>query len=211
MASANSVQLDCDYGDKKLGEQADTCTEANGYVQFDSVHADTETFHVVSWSPEELIATDSERGLSGATSTTLIIHPNSNEIGIIDRTKMDQEQPALTKGMEGKSYGDHFELSGGMYAFATMKWLLQCDEDGIVTDMRLDVAQKHKGDVYDVPNAEWNTGSKAGAKYSAQQCDAACGSRFKSFVDFFQRCSVLAMARLYYFPLVFCSPNLRPE
>ena len=170
---ANTVKLTCDYGDKSIGEAANACTETEGYAQFGSIHTDTQTYHVASWSPDEVIATDSEQGLSGTTATTLIIHPQANEIEIIDRTKMDEKQPALTKGLEGKSFGDHFELHGGMYALGTLNVLFQCDQEGIVTEMRLDVAQAHKGDVYSLKEDEWNSGSKSTKKYTSEECATA--------------------------------------
>jgi hypothetical protein len=49
----------------------------------------------------------------------------------------------------------------------------QYDEDGVVTDMRFDVVEKHHGDVVDVPGAEWNAGSKANHKFTPQECSAA--------------------------------------
>jgi hypothetical protein len=178
-SEANSVTLNCDYGDKSLGDQANSCTEIEGYIQSNSLHSDTQTYHIASWSPDEVIATDSERGFAGGTTTTMIIHPQTNEIEIFDTTKMNEKQPDLMKGLEGKSYRDHYEFHGGMYALSASAVLFQCDEEGVITDMRLDVAQKYDGDVYDVPNAEWNAGSKSSSKYTAEQCEDAMEKKRK--------------------------------
>jgi hypothetical protein len=86
---------------------------------------------------------------------------------------MDQKQPTFSKGMAGKSFGDHYELHGGMYLIDTEGVFFQCDEDGAVIDMRFDVVQKHQGDVVDVPNTEWNAGSKADHKFTQQECNGA--------------------------------------
>lgn len=174
VADANAVKLDCVYSEaNKPDSDSNSCTETDGYTQFGSIHTDTQTYHVVSWSGDEVIATDVERGLSGSTTTTLIIHPAANEIEVVDRTRMDDKQPELTKGMAGKSFGDHHELHGGMYLLDTQGVLFQCDQDGAVTDMRLDVVEKHHGDVVDVPRADWNAGTKATHKFTAQECNAA--------------------------------------
>jgi hypothetical protein len=174
VAEANAVKLDCDYSEANgPGSDSNTCTETDGYTQFGSIHADTQTYHVVSWSGDEVIATDVERGLSGSTTTTLIIHPTANEVEVFDSTRMDDKQPELTKGMSGKSFRDHHELHGGMYLLDTQGVLFQCDQDGAVVDMRLDIVDKHHGDVVDVPPVEWNAGAKATHKFNVQECSAA--------------------------------------
>jgi hypothetical protein len=57
-----------------MGDDANTCVETEGYTRFGTIDTDTQTFHIASWSPDEVIATDVERGLPGATSTTLVIY-----------------------------------------------------------------------------------------------------------------------------------------
>jgi hypothetical protein len=172
VADSNTVKLSCDYGDRTI-DGANTCTETQGYTQMGTISTDTQTYHVASWANDEVIATDVEHGVSGSTATTLIIHPQANEIEVVDRTRMDDKQPDLMKGAEGKTFGDHYELHGGMFQFATAGVFFQCDEAGVVTDMRLDVVQQHHGDVYMVPNKEWNAGSTSSKKFSAQECDQA--------------------------------------
>jgi hypothetical protein len=174
VAGANAVKLDCDYTETKdAGDDGNSCTETQAYTQLGSIHADTQTYHIASWSRDEVIATDVEHGASGTTTSTLIIHPEANEVEILDRTRMNDKQPDLTKGMEGKSFGDHYELRGGMYLIDTEGVFFQCDEDGVVTDMRLDVVEKHQGDVVNVPRAEWNAGAKANHKFTSHECSAA--------------------------------------
>jgi hypothetical protein len=112
VSDANAVKLTCEYTDGGPRD-ANTCTETEGYTQFGSVQTDIQTYHIASWSNDEVIATDAERGLSGATTTTLLIHPEANEVEIVDRTKMDEKQADFTKSMAGKSFGDHYELHGG--------------------------------------------------------------------------------------------------
>jgi hypothetical protein len=172
VSDSNTVKLSCDYGDKTI-DGANTCTETQGYTQMGTISTDTQTYHVASWVNDEVIATDVEHGLSGSTTTTLIIHPQANEIEVVDRTRMNDKQPDLMKGSEGKSFGDHFELHGGMYQFGTAGVFFQCDEAGVVTDMRLDVVERYHGDVYTVPNKEWNAGSTSPSKFTAQESDAA--------------------------------------
>jgi hypothetical protein len=172
VSEANAVNLTCDYSNGRARDE-NVCTETQAYTQFGGIHTSTQTYHIASWSKDEVIATDAERGLSGATTTTLLIHPEANEIEILDRTKMDEKQPDFTKGMAGKSFGDHYELHGGMYLVDTQGVFFQCDEAGVVTDMRFDVVEKHHGDVVDVPGAEWNAGSKANHKFTPQECSAA--------------------------------------
>ena len=76
--------------------------------------------------------------------------------------------------MAGKSFGDHYELNGGMYLLDTEGIFFQCNEDGVVIDMRFDVVEKHHGDVVDVPGTEWNAaGSKTNHKFTPQECSAA--------------------------------------
>jgi hypothetical protein len=174
VADANSVKITCDYSERRrIGDDANVCTETQAYTQVAAIRADNQTYHIASWSPDEVIATDVEQGLSGATTTTLLIHPNANEVEIIDRTKMDEKQPKFTEGMAGKSFGDHYELKGGMYLFDTEGWFFQCGENGVMTDMRLDVARKYHGDLVNVPRDEWNAGSKADHKFTQQECQTA--------------------------------------
>jgi hypothetical protein len=182
VADSNVVKLECDYTEtRQAGDDANTCTETEGYTQFGSIHVDKQTYHIASWSHDEVIATDAERGLSGSTTTTLLIHPVANEIEIVDRTRMDEKQPDFNKGMAGKSFGDHYELHGGMYLLDTAGVFFQCNEDGPVMDMRFDVVEKHHGDVVDVPDAEWNTGAKANHKFTAQECNAAMQKKLEYF------------------------------
>ena len=96
ISDANAVNLTCDYTDGRATD-ANACTETQAYTQFGSIHTDTQTYHIVSWSHDEVIATDAERGLSGATTTTLLIHPGANEIEVVDRTRMDEKQPDFLK------------------------------------------------------------------------------------------------------------------
>jgi hypothetical protein len=174
VADANAVKLTCEYTDgKRTGDESNSCTETEGYTRFGSLQTDTQAFHIASWSPDEVIATDAEHGLSGSTTTTLLIHPQANEVEVVDRTRMDEKQPTFFKDMEGKSFGDHYELHGGMYLFDTQGVFFQCDEDGVVTDMRIDVVQKHHGDVVYVADSEWNAGAKADHKFTRQECNAA--------------------------------------
>ena len=174
VADSNAVKITCEFTDgRSADDQSNSCTETEGYTQFGSIHTDTQTFHIASWRSDEVIATDAERGLSGSTTTTLLIRPEANEIEVVDRTRMDEKQPTFTEGMAGKSFGGHYELHGGMYLIDTEGVFFQCDEDGVVTDMRLDVVQKHQGDVVDVPSSEWNAGSKANHKFTQQECDSA--------------------------------------
>ena len=174
VADANAVKLTCDYTEgKRIGDDSNVCTETQGYTQVASIQVDTQTYHIASWGRDEVIATDVERGLSGGTTTTLLIHPEANEVEIIDRTKMDEKQPKLFDGMAGKSYGDHYELEGGMYLFDTNGVLFQCDEYGVVTDMRFDVVNKYHGDVVNVQESEWNAGSRADHKFSQHECETA--------------------------------------
>lgn len=172
VSEANAVNLTCDYSEGRAKDE-NTCTETQAYTQFGGIHTNTQTYHIASWSNDEVIATDAERGLSGATTTTLLIRPEANEIEIVDRTKMDEKQPDFTKGMAGKSFGGHYELHGGMYLVDTAGVFFQCNEDGVVIDMRFDVVEKHHGDVVEVPEAEWNAGSKANHKFTPQECSAA--------------------------------------
>ncbi len=174
VAEANAVDLTCDFSDnRRIGDDPNVCTENQGYTQFGGIHSETQAYRIASWNRDEVIATDAERGITGATTTTLLIHPDANEVEVIDRTRMDEKQPDLFKGMAGKSYGDHYELKGGMYLIDTQGVLFQCDEYGVVTDMRLDVVEKHHGDVVNVPETEWNAGSKADHKFTRQECDTA--------------------------------------
>jgi hypothetical protein len=174
VADSNAVKLSCEYTDgKRADDESNSCIETEGYTQFGSIQTDTQTYHIASWRSDEVIATNAQRGLSGSTTTTLLIHPESNEIEVVDRTNMNEKQPTFTKGMAGKSFGDHYELHGGMYLIDTQGVFFQCDEDGVVTDMRFDVVQKHHGDVVYVPSSEWNAGSKANHKFTQQECDAA--------------------------------------
>lgn len=172
-AQANRVKITCEYDAATRRGDANICSENQGYTQFGTIQTDHQTYHIASWSPDEVIATDVERGLSGSTTTTLLIHPNANEIEIIDRTNMDAKQPKLMDGMAGKSYGDHYELKGGMYVWNTEGVFFQCDEAGIITDMRFDVVESHHGDVVDLPESEWNAGTKANHKLSQQECETA--------------------------------------
>jgi hypothetical protein len=86
---------------------------------------------------------------------------------------MDEKQPDLMKNMSGKSYGDHYELHGGMYLLQSQGVFFQCNANGVITDMRLDVVTKHHGDVVDVPDAEWNAGKKGDHKFTTHECEAA--------------------------------------
>lgn len=179
VADANMVKLTCDYTEgTPAAADANACIETEGYTQFGNLETDTQTFHIASWSHDEVIATDAERGLAGATTTTLLIHPEANEVEIVDRTRMDEKQPELLKGMEGKSFGDHYELRGGMYLWDTQGVFFQCGEDGVSTDMRFDVVEKHHGDVVDVPRDEWNGAAKANHKYTSEECEAALQTEF---------------------------------
>jgi hypothetical protein len=174
VSNSNKVTLRCDYTDgKSIDDDSNVCTETEAYTQFGTIDVDTQTYHIDSWRPDEVIATKSERGLAATTTTTLLIHPETKEIEVIDRTKMDDKQLEFFKGAAGKSFGDHFELNGGMYLFNTGGVFFQCDEDGVVTNMRLDVVQNYHGDVANVPSSEWNAGSKADHKFTQQQCEAA--------------------------------------
>ena len=174
VADANAVKISCDYSEAPGADRdSNICTEIEGYTQFGSIHTDTQTYHIASWSGDDVIATDAERGLSGSTTTTLLIHPEANEVEIVDRTRMDEKQPDFNKGMANKSFGDHYELRGGMFLLDTEGVFFQCNEDGPVIDMRLDVVEKHRGDVVDVPNAEWNAGAKGNHKYTPQECSVA--------------------------------------
>jgi len=151
VADANHVEIKCDYSEsKRVGDDTNICTETQGYTQFGGINTDSQTYHIASWSSDEVIATDAEQGLSGATTTTLLIRPIANEVEVIDRTKMDEKQSKLFEGMAGKTYGDHDELKGGMYLITTQGTFFQCDEDGVVTDMRFDVVEKYHGDVVNV-------------------------------------------------------------
>ena len=172
---ANAVKLDCDYSEaNRLGGDSNTCTETDAYTVLGrGLYTGTQTYHVVSWSGDEVIATDVERDLSGSTTTTLIIHPAANEIELVDRTRVNDKQPESTKSMSRKFFGHHLELHGGMYLFSTQDVLFDCDQDGAITDMRLDVAEKHHGDVVGVPSAEWNASAKATHKFTVQECSAA--------------------------------------
>jgi hypothetical protein len=179
-SKSNAVKLSCDYSDAKgTDPDSNTCTETQGYVRLGSIGTDTQTYHIASWSPDEVIATDAERGISGATNTTLLIHPQTNEIEIIDRTRMDEKQPDFNKGMAGKSFGDHYELHGGMFLMDTQGVFFQCNEDGVLIDMRLDVVEKHHGDVVDVPGSEWNAGAKSAHKFSQHECEAALQTKLE--------------------------------
>jgi hypothetical protein len=172
VSDANAVKLECNYTDSGPRD-ANACTETQGYIQFGIIQTDTQTYHIASWSRDEVIATDAERGLAGTTTSTLLIHPEADEVEVVDRTKMDGKQPDLTKGLAGKAFGDHYVLHGGMYLLDTEGVFFQCDEAGVVTDVRFDVVEKHHGDVVDVPSAEWNAGSKANHKFTPQECSAA--------------------------------------
>jgi hypothetical protein len=174
VSNANKVKLTCDYSEsKRINDDSNVCTEIQGYVQLFGIETDTQTYHIASWSRDEIVATDVERGMSGSTTTTLLIRPEANEVEAIDRTKMDEKQPKLFDGLAGKAYGDHNELHGGMYLFDTQGVFFQCDEDGVVTDMRLDVVQRYHGDVVNVPSSEWNARSKADHKFTQHECEAA--------------------------------------
>jgi hypothetical protein len=174
IADANKVKITCDYSDlKPIGDDENVCIETEGYTRFGSIDTDTQTFHIALWGPDEVIATDVEHGLSGSTATTLLIHPKVNEIEVVDRTNMDEKQPELLKGESGKSYGDHYELNGGMYLLDTQGMFFQCNEDGVVIDMRTDVVAKHHGDVVNLPDAEWNVGKKGNHKFTDRECEAA--------------------------------------
>jgi hypothetical protein len=174
VAEANKVTLTCDFTEgRRTADDSNTCTETQAYMQLGTIDSDTQAYRIVSWSPDEIVATDVEKGLSGATSTTLVIHPQANEVEVIDRTKMDEKQPTLFNGMAGKSFGGEYELHGGMYLIDTEGVVFQCNEDGVVTDMRYDVVRKYHGDVVDVPSSEWNAASKADHKYTPQECEAA--------------------------------------
>lgn len=171
---ANAVKLTCDYTEgSRANDESNSCTETNGYIQTAAIRADSQEFHIASWNADEIIATDAERGLSGSTTSTLIIHPGANEIEVVDRTKMDEKQTTFTKGMAGKSSGGHYELHGGMYLIDTQATFFQCDEDGVVNDMRIDVVAKHNGDVVNVLNSEWNSGTKADHKFTQHECETA--------------------------------------
>jgi hypothetical protein len=174
VADANVVKLTCDYTEgTRTDDETNMCTETEGYTQFGNLQTDTQTFHIASWASDEVIATDAEKGLTGSTTTTLLIHPNANQVEIVDRTRMKEKQPDLFKGAEGKSFGDHYELHGGMYLWDTQGVFFQCGEDGVTTDMRFEVVQRHHGDVVDVPRDEWNAAAKAGHKYTSHECEAA--------------------------------------
>jgi hypothetical protein len=67
VSEANAVNLTCDYTDGGPRD-ANACTETQGYTQFGGIHTDTQTYRIASWSHDEVIATDAERGLSGATT-----------------------------------------------------------------------------------------------------------------------------------------------
>jgi hypothetical protein len=108
-SQANAVKLTCDYTEgRRADDESNSCTETDATVQFASLQTDTQTYHIASWSPDEVIATQSDRGLSGTTTTTLIIHPEANQVEVVDRTRMDEKQPELTKGMAGKAFGGHY-------------------------------------------------------------------------------------------------------
>jgi hypothetical protein len=174
VADANRVEITCDYSEsRRIGDDAKVCTETQAYTQVAGIRADNQTYHIASWSRDEVIATDAERGLSGATTSTLLIHPEANDVEVIDRTKMDEKQPKPLDGMAGKSSGGHYELHGGMYLFDTEAAFFQCNEDGVVTDMRLDVVRKYHGDVVNVPASEWNAASKADHKFTQRECETA--------------------------------------
>lgn len=174
VSQANKVKLDCDYTPgRPIDDDSNVCTETEAYTQFSTIDTDTQTYHIASWNPDEVIATSSDRGLTGTTTTTLLIHPTANEIEVVDRTRMDEKQPSFSAGMAGKSFGDHYELHGGMYLFDTEGIFFNCNEDGVVTDMRFDVVQRYHGDVVYVPKSEWNAGSKANHKFTQQECEAA--------------------------------------
>jgi len=180
VADANTVKLTCDYdASKRVGDDFNVCTETEGYTQVAGIQTDTQTYHIASWSHDEVIATDVEHAAVAATTTTLIIHPEANEIEVIDRTNMDAKQPKLFDGMAGKSFGDHYELRGGRYLFDTQGVFFQCDEDGVVTNMRLDVVKKYHGDVVNVPASEWNAGSKADHKFTPQECETAMQNKLE--------------------------------
>ncbi len=66
VSDANAVKLTCDYADGGPRD-ANACTETQGYTQFGSIQTEPQTYHIASWSHDEVIATDAERGLSGAT------------------------------------------------------------------------------------------------------------------------------------------------
>jgi hypothetical protein len=58
----NAVKLTCDYTDGGPRD-ANACTETQCYTQFGLIlHTDTQTYHIASWSHDEVIATDAERG-----------------------------------------------------------------------------------------------------------------------------------------------------
>jgi hypothetical protein len=174
VADANAVKLTCEYTDgKRIDDEANSCTETDGYAEYGGIKTETQTFHIASWSRDEVIATAAERGISASSTATLLIHPEANEVEVVDRTRMNEKQPEFFKGMEGKSFGGHYELHGGMYMMYTDGTFFQCNEDGVVIDMRTDVVQKHHGDVVYVPSSEWNAGAKADHKFTQQECNAA--------------------------------------
>jgi len=173
VADANHVEISCFYYERRMGDDADICTETQAYTQIGTVQADHQTYHIASWSPDEVIATDVEQAPLASTTTTLLIRPKANEVEVIDRTKMDEKQPKFSDGMAGKAFGGHYELRGGMYLLDTEGVLFQCDEDGVVTDMRFDVVKKYHGDVVNVPDSEWNAGSKADHKFTQRECETA--------------------------------------
>ena len=114
VADANSVKITCDYSERRrIGDDANVCTETQAYTQVAAIRADNQTYHIASWSPDEVIATDVEQGLSGATTTTLLIHPNANEVEIIDRTKMDEKQPKFTEVWLGSHLAITMNSKGG--------------------------------------------------------------------------------------------------
>jgi hypothetical protein len=174
VSEANKVKLTCDFTEgRPTADDANICTETQAFMQFGTIDSDTQTYRIASWSPDEIVATNMERGLAGGTSSTLVIHPQANEVQVIDRTKMDAKQPTLSKGVAGKSFGGEYELHGGMYLIDTQGVIFTCDEEGVVNDMRYDVVSKYHGDVVDVPASEWNAGSKADHKFTPQECEAA--------------------------------------
>lgn len=174
VADANYVKLTCDYTDgSRKDDESNSCTEIEAYVQFGGIRADSQTYHVVSWAHDEVVATNVDRGLSGATTSTLLIRPEANEVEVIDRTRMDSKQPDVFKGMADKSFGGHYELHGGMFLFDTNGVFFQCNEYGVATDMRLDVVERHHGDVVNVQTSEWNAGTKADHKFTQQECGIA--------------------------------------
>ncbi len=173
-ADANAVKLTCDYAEnKRIGDDFNVCTETEGYTQVGNIQTDTQTYHIASWSRDEVIATDVEQAPLASTTTTLLIRPEANEVEVIDRTKMNEQQPKHFESSAGKAFGGHYELRGGMYLLDTEGVLFQCDEDGVVTDMRLDVVKKYHGDVVNVPASEWNAGSKADHKFTQRECETA--------------------------------------